>query len=41
MFLFEIVALTSAALFTGAAGYISLVEHPVRLLLNDEALLAQ
>ena len=39
--LFAIIALTSAALFAGAAGYISLVEHPARLLLGDEPLLAQ
>jgi len=36
-----IAALVSAALFTGAAGYISLVEHPVRLRLDDGAMLAQ
>ena len=41
MSLFAIVALTSAALFTGAAGYISLVEHPARPLLSDEPLVAQ
>ena len=41
MSLFAIVALTSAALFAGAAGYISLVEHPARLLLSDEPLVAQ
>ena len=41
MSLFAIIALTSAALFAGAAAYISLVEHPARLLLSDEPLLAQ
>lgn len=41
MSLFAIVALTSAAMFAGAAGYISLVEHPARLLLSDEPLVAQ
>ena len=41
MSLFSIIALASAALFAGAAGYISLVEHPARLLLDDGPLLAQ
>jgi len=36
-----IVALICAALFTGAAGYITLVEHPARLKLADGPLLAQ
>jgi hypothetical protein len=36
-----IVALLCAALFAGAAGYISLVEHPARLVLDDAPLLAQ
>jgi len=36
-----IIALVCAALFTGAAGYITLVEHPARLGLEDEPLLAQ
>ncbi|VXC37263.1 DUF1772 domain-containing protein [Sphingomonas sp. 8AM] len=36
-----IIALTCAALFTGAAGYITLVEHPARLQLADGPLLAQ
>lgn len=37
----SIVALVCAALFTGAAGYITLVEHPARLALADGPLLAQ
>lgn len=36
-----IAALICAALFTGAAGYITLVEHPARLRLEDGPLLAQ
>lgn len=36
-----ILALVCAALFTGAAGYITLVEHPARLGLEDAPLLAQ
>ena len=36
-----LVALIAASLFTGAAAYISLVEHPARLGLDDRALLAQ
>jgi hypothetical protein len=36
-----IIALICATLFTGAAGYISLVEHPARLSLADAPLLAQ
>jgi hypothetical protein len=34
-------ALVAAALFTGAAFYVSAVEHPARLVLGDAALLAQ
>ncbi|BCW89672.1 hypothetical protein sos41_28380 [Alphaproteobacteria bacterium SO-S41] len=34
-------ALVLTTLFTGAAPYISLVEHPVRLSLSDPAMLAQ
>lgn len=41
MSLISIAALVFAALFTGAAGYISLVEHPARLQLDDAPLLAQ
>lgn len=41
MTLLPIIALVAAALFTGAAGYITLVEHPARLQLEDGPLLAQ
>jgi len=41
MTLLPIVALIAAAFFTGAAGYITLVEHPARLQLEDGPLLAQ
>lgn len=41
MELIAIIALICAALFTGAAGYITLVEHPARLELADGPLLAQ
>jgi hypothetical protein len=34
-------ALVAAALFTGAAFYVSTVEHPARLVLGDDALLAE
>ena len=39
--LLALLALVSATLFTGAALYISLVEHPARLGLDDVSLLAQ
>ncbi|KRB81411.1 hypothetical protein ASE00_15660 [Sphingomonas sp. Root710] len=38
---FALVALISATLFAGAASYISLVEHPARLVLDDGPLLQQ
>ena len=41
MFLIAIAALVFASLFTGAALYISLAEHPARLALSDGPLLAQ
>lgn len=41
MTLLPIIALVSAALFAGAASYITLVEHPARLGLDDGPLLAQ
>lgn len=41
MHLIAIAALVCATLFTGAALYISLVEHPARLALPDGPLLAQ
>lgn len=41
MVIIAIVALICAALFTGAAVYITLVEHPARLGLADGPLLAQ
>ena len=41
MLTIAIIALVCATLFTGAAGYITLVEHPARLGLADVPLLAQ
>jgi len=41
MSVLALVALTAATLFTGAAAYISLVEHPARMGLDDRALLTQ
>lgn len=41
MLTFSIAALIFATLFSGAALYITLVEHPARLILEDGPLLAQ
>ncbi|MEA3009917.1 MAG: hypothetical protein QOJ91_1609 [Sphingomonadales bacterium] len=41
MLALPLIALVAASLFTGAAAYISLVEHPARLVLDEGPLLDQ
>jgi len=38
---FGLLALTTAALFTGAAIYVNVAEHPARLKLDDAAMIAE